>query len=82
MLSYLEKVKDGKKFWFVANSTDEPISAPITLQGKLAPKIWDPYTGKVENIGFNHTRNGENDVTELTLVLPPVTVLFLVVDDK
>jgi hypothetical protein len=78
MLSYLHKVKENHHLWFVANSTDEPITAPITLAGKHTPEIWDPSNGQVEKIGFTHFEKEGSIFTEVRLVLPPVSALFLV----
>lgn len=78
MLSYLHKVKENRHLWFVANSTDQPITAPITLAGKHTPEIWDPSNGEVSQIGFSHFEKDGSIFTEVRLILPPVSALFLV----
>ena len=82
MLSYLHKIKDGLHLWFIANSTDSPISTPVTLSGKHSPKIWDPETGEIVPVGYTHTNKKGHSFTEVNLVLPPVTALFLVSEIK
>ena len=82
MLSYLHKIKDGLHLWFIANSTDSPISTPVTLSGKHSPKIWDPETGEIVPVGYTHTSKKGHSFTEVNLVLPPVTALFLVSEIK
>lgn len=80
MLSYLHKIKDNKDLWFIANSTDSPVNAPIRLAGEHSLEIWDPYTGHSERIGFTYSEQNGIIFTGANVILPPVTALFLVSD--
>ena len=78
MLSYLHKVKENHHLWFVANSSNDPVTAPITLAGRHTPEIWDPHSGKIEQTGYRHFEKEGSPFTEVLLVIPPVNSLFLV----
>ena len=46
-LSYIHKNKEGRDFYFFANSTDRPIDTEVSLRGKMTLELWNPYTGEI-----------------------------------
>ena len=46
-VTYIHKVRGGKDLYFIANSTDAPVSLDVTLRGaKQQLELWDPHTGE------------------------------------
>lgn len=46
-VTYIHKVRGGKDIYFIANSTDEPVSLQVALRGaKRQVELWDPHTGE------------------------------------
>ena len=46
-LSYIHKNKEGRDFYFFANSTDKPIDTEVSLRGQMTLELWNPYTGEI-----------------------------------
>ena len=46
-LSYIHKNKEGRDFYFFANSTDKHIDTEVSLRGKMTLELWNPYTGEI-----------------------------------
>ena len=46
-VTYIHKVRGGKDIYFIANSTDAPVSLQVALRGaKQQVEFWDPQTGE------------------------------------
>lgn len=46
-VTYIHKVRGGKDIYFIANSTDSPVSLQVCLRGeKKQVELWDPHTGE------------------------------------
>ncbi|MCR5841567.1 MAG: hypothetical protein K6G86_05765 [Bacteroidales bacterium] len=46
-VTYIHKVRGGKDIYFIANSTDSPVSLQVSLRGaKKQVELWDPQTGE------------------------------------
>ena len=46
-VTYIHKVRGGKDIYFIANSTDAPVSLQVALRGaKQQVELWDPQTGE------------------------------------
>ena len=52
---YIHKQKDGRDIYFFTNSSNDSISTPVSLRGRLKLQRWDPFTG--ETTGLASRRN-------------------------
>ncbi len=77
-LTYLHKVKGGSDIYFFANSTDKPIDTKVALRGDRDVAIWNPHTGERQDAEIVKTEAGDQAVTTVHLVLPPVTSTFFI----
>ncbi len=77
-LTYIHKIKDSRDIYFFANSTDSTIDANVVLRGKKALAIWNPHTGERSKPEASVSENGGHSTTEVRLILPPITSLFLI----
>lgn len=78
MLAYLHKVKDGRNFYFMANSSDERVDLDVTLRGRLALESWNPYDGTMAEIDAKTVQVGGQDCTRVRLALDAVKTVFFV----
>lgn len=77
-LTYIHKVKNGRDIYFFANSSEKQVDTKVILRGKKGLNIWNPHTGTTEEVQTMQAKVGASDVTEVHLVLPPVSSLFYV----
>jgi hypothetical protein len=77
-LTYIHKVKYGRDIYFFANSTDAKVEMSVSLRGRKALQVWNPHSGESEAVNVTHSEAGGQSVTNLRLVLPPVSSLFYV----
>ncbi|MDO4629097.1 MAG: hypothetical protein Q4C70_07935 [Planctomycetia bacterium] len=83
MVQYIHKVKDGRDFYFVANSSDSRILLDVTLRGNFGKlEIWDPITGKMESIPSEKISVSGKETKISGLEFQPVEALFIVGDKK
>ncbi len=48
MIQYIHKVKDGRDFYFIANSSNSCVSLDVSLRGTFRTlEFWDPMTGEM-----------------------------------
>lgn len=77
-LTYLHKVKDGRDIYFFANSSRRTVNTTAVVRGRRDLEIWNPHDGTVGATELQHTRKNQQDVTEIKLVLLPVTSMFYI----
>ena len=78
MIQYIHKVKDGRDFYLVANSSNSDVVLDVTLRGKFKTlEIWNPLTGARTPIDESRLTRTPNSVTINSLSLPSVTALFI-----
>ena len=77
-LTYIHKVKDGKDIYFFANSTNQPIETSVVLRGEKNLALWDPYSGKKEELKTNVSKKADQSVTSVPLELKALTSVFYV----
>jgi hypothetical protein len=77
-LSYLHKAIGGRHVYFFANSSDDAVTAQVTLRGKLDLEWWDPHTGKITPAEVTRATVKDEPLTRVGLRLEPVHSLFLV----
>lgn len=80
-VNYIHKNKDGKDIYFFTNTTENPLSAQISLRGQFDEvEIWNPHTGdiaKVPEIEKNMQSDGTFR-TDLKVSLPAVSSIFII----
>lgn len=78
-LGYLHKQKKNRNIYYFANSSDQAVSCPVTLRGKIKdPWFWDPHTGTRSQADCFYSEKNGISVTAVTLELPPVRSIFLI----
>jgi hypothetical protein len=77
-LTYLHKVKDGRDIYFFANSSRRTVNTTAVVRGTQDLEIWNPHDGTVCAAELRHTRKNQQEATEITLALPPVTSQFYI----
>jgi hypothetical protein len=77
LLSYLHKVKQGRHFYYFANSSDDPIDIQVRLRGCLNLHAWNPHEGTIRAIEGEHLTEFGRGFTRVRLELGPVRSLFI-----
>ena len=77
-LTYIHKIRNGKNWWFFANSSDNNVDVPVILKGRLKLQIWNPQTGKISKCESTTESLDNIYFTRLQLKLNPVESLFIV----
>lgn len=78
-LGYLHKQKKNRNIYYLANSSEQAVSCPVTLRGKIKdPWFWDPHTGTRSQADCFYSEKNGISVTAVTLELPPVRSIFLI----
>lgn len=77
--SYIHKIKDGRKIYYFANSSDETIETEVLLRGNLKLKKWNPHNGSITSDFKSDpvTKNGK-EFTMLNLKLEAVQSVFYI----
>ena len=85
-VTYIHKVRGGKDIYFIANSTDVPVSLQVRLRGeKQGVELWDPHTGERSlpqdlQIVEAAARPASEAVTAFPLTLPERSGVFVVAE--
>jgi hypothetical protein len=77
-LTYLHKVKDGHNIYYFANSSDKAIDTKVAFRGNQNLEIWNPHTGERQQTECIKTNINGQQVTTVSLKLPPVSALFYI----
>jgi hypothetical protein len=77
-LTYIHKIKDHRSIYFFANSTDNPVSANVSLRGRMNLELWNPHTGEKSKAEVSVSDIAGQPVTTVHLVLPAITSVFFV----
>lgn len=77
-LTYIHKVKEGRDIYFFANSSEKAVNTRVVLRGSKDLAIWNPHTGAIEPCRVTHATEGKQAITEVQLVLAPVSSRFFV----
>ena len=75
---YIHKQKDGRDIYFFTNSSNDSISTPVSLRGRLKLQRWDPFTGETTGLASRRERRRGGTYTHFELDLPPVSGVFVV----
>lgn len=75
---YIHKQKDGRDIYFFTNSSNDSISTPVSLRGRLKLQRWDPFTGETTGLASRRERRSGGTYTHFELDLPPVSGVFVV----
>lgn len=79
MVQYIHKVKDGKDFYLIANSSDTPVELNVTLRGTFRSlSLWDPMTGEMKEIPAEKIQPGDGFVTIQGFKLDKIQCHFIV----
>ena len=79
MIQYIHKVKDGRDFYLLANSSDVPVSLDVQLRGSFKTlEIWNPLDGSISQIPPEKLELSDGCVCVKGMELTPVQALFLV----
>ncbi|MBR0236927.1 MAG: hypothetical protein IJQ39_02430 [Thermoguttaceae bacterium] len=78
MIQYIHKVKDGRDFYLVANSSNSDVVLDVTIRGSFKGlEIWNPLTGERTPIEESKLTRRGDCITINALALPAVTALFI-----
>lgn len=75
-VTYIHKVKDGRNVYFIANSTNVPVSTKVAFRTGTPLEVWNPHTGQKQSIEQVRTEIGGQAVTTVSVALDPVSSLF------
>ncbi len=79
MVQYIHKVKDGRDFYLIANSSDVPVSLDVQLRGRFKTlEIWDPRDGSIRTVPAEMLESRDGCVCVKGLELSAIQALFLV----
>ncbi len=76
--TYIHKVKAGADVYLFANSSALPITADITLRGRLTLQAWDPHSGRQTPVDVSHDGATGAEITRLKVTVESLKSLFLV----
>ena len=72
----------AEEYWmtldFFTNSSNDSISTPVSLRGRLKLQRWDPFTGETTGLASRRERRSGGTYTHFELDLPPVSGVFVV----
>ncbi len=76
---YLHKIKYDRNMYYFANSSDQDISCPVTIRGKISkPYFWDPHTGARTAAAYSYTNQNGTACTRIDLKLRAARSVFLI----
>ncbi|MBO5437647.1 MAG: hypothetical protein J6A23_08290 [Thermoguttaceae bacterium] len=79
MVQYIHKVKDGRDFYFIANSSDSGVSLDVSLRGTFRTlEFWDPMTGEMTAVPESMVTREAGFVKISGLELAPIQSKFIV----
>lgn len=79
MVQYVHKVKDGRDFYLLANSSDSLVQLDVTLRGRFRKlEFWDPASGKIESIPSEMIQREKNCVKISKVSLSAIQARFIV----
>ena len=76
-LTCIHKVRDGRDYYFFANSSDVALDTWVRLRGRIVPEALDPHTGEITPVEHQHIVVAERQATRVHLVLGPNRSLFI-----
>lgn len=76
--SYVHKIKDGKNFFYFANSTDNKIDTDVLLRGKFNLESWNAYNGKSDKISSTVIKKDNMYYTKFRLQIDKVSSVLIV----
>lgn len=76
--SYVHKIKDGKNFFYFANSTDNKIDTDVLLRGKFNLESWNAYNGKSDKISSTVLKKDNMYYTKFRLQIDKVSSVLIV----
>ena len=78
MIQYIHKVKDGRDFYLVANSSNSAVELDVTIRGTFKTlELWNPLTGDRTPIEESNLTRTPTSVT-INLPLPTISAMFIV----
>jgi hypothetical protein len=77
-LTYIHKVKDGHDVYLFSNTAEQPVDVQVALRGDKTLAIWNPHTGEKSPAEAVKAGAGDQAVTIVHLVLPPVRGTFFI----
>jgi len=77
-LTYIHKVRDGHDIYFFSNTAEQPVDVQVALRGDKSLTIWNPHTGERSEAEAVKSGEGDQAVTTIHLVLPPVQSAFFI----
>ena len=72
----IQKTLDGKRLFFLANSSAENKEVSLELSGKISLQVWNPHTGAIEEMPAGVSHNGNK--TRINRSIGAYHSLFLV----
>ena len=74
-INYLHKVRNGRNFYYITNTTDKEYDREISLRGEFRKvEIWDPHTGDI----CPADARIQDGRTYVPVSVPPVRSCFIV----
>jgi alpha-L-rhamnosidase len=77
-LTYIHKVKEGHDVYFFSNTAEQPVDVQVALRGDKTLALWNPHTGERSAAEAVKSAAGDQPVTTIHLVLPPVRSAFFI----
>ena len=77
-LTYIHKVKDGHDVYLFSNTAEQPVDVQVALRGDKTLAVWNPHTGEKSPAEEVKSGAGDQAVTIVHLVLPPVRGTFFI----
>ena len=79
MVQYIHKVKDGRDFYLVANSSNSSVALDVSLRGQFETlEYWDPMTGEILPVPETAISRAEDHVTIRNFTLNAIQAKFIV----
>ncbi len=79
MVQYIHKVKDGRDFYLVANSSNSSVALDVSLRGQFETlEYWDPMTGEILPVPETAITRAEDHVTIRNFTLNAIQAKFIV----
>ena len=79
MVQHIHKVKDGRDFYLLANSSDSDVLLNVSLRGTFQTlEFWDPMTGEIVPVPESAITRNADSVTIRNLALGAIQAKFIV----
>lgn len=79
MVQYIHKIKDGRDFYLLANSSDSSVSLNVSLRGTFQTlEFWDPLTGDIQPVPESAIVRNTESVVIQNVALDAIQAGFIV----